>query len=226
MDISQHERIFICFQASARGYLVRNEIRRAREDFEDIVKEIDGGLTHLQWRQAVIPIPHFTATDGPFLQPSSSASKPSNPGEIQSPSSSSSSSSSSAPLSEERGDHCVLPEKTEAERDDSQTKGQPSLSQDYFHSSSVRDEEEGQKESTVEERDGDSTTVWSSVELDMNSGHSHKGPQQYCLAQEVPRTPEALRLHRNTLTMELVWLQQAIDSRKKYLLLKEKLSTS
>lgn len=41
------------------------------------------------------------------------------------------------------------------------------------------------------------------------------GPQQYCLAQEVPRTSEALRLHRNTLTMELVWLQQAIDSRKK-----------
>lgn len=39
--------------------------------------------------------------------------------------------------------------------------------------------------------------------------------QQCSLAQEVPCTPEALRLHRNTLTMELVWLQQAIDSRKK-----------
>lgn len=39
--------------------------------------------------------------------------------------------------------------------------------------------------------------------------------RQYCLAQEVPCTPEALRLHRNTLTMELLWLQQAIDSRKK-----------
>lgn len=38
---------------------------------------------------------------------------------------------------------------------------------------------------------------------------------QYSLAQEVPCTPEALRLHRNTLTMELLWLQQAIDSRKK-----------
>lgn len=41
------------------------------------------------------------------------------------------------------------------------------------------------------------------------------GSRQYCLAQEVPFTPEALRLHRNTLTMELLWLQQAIDSRKK-----------
>ncbi len=41
------------------------------------------------------------------------------------------------------------------------------------------------------------------------------GSRQYCLAQDVPCTPEALRLHRNTLTMELLWLQQAIDSRKK-----------
>lgn len=39
---------------------MRKEIRRAREDFEDIVKEIDGGLTHVQWKETVIPIPHFT----------------------------------------------------------------------------------------------------------------------------------------------------------------------
>ncbi|KAJ4938852.1 hypothetical protein JOQ06_028318 [Pogonophryne albipinna] len=43
------------------------------------------------------------------------------------------------------------------------------------------------------------------------------GPRQFSLAQEVPPTQQALRLHRNTMTMELVWLQQAIDSRKKYL---------
>lgn len=36
-----------------------------------------------------------------------------------------------------------------------------------------------------------------------------------CLAQEAPRTPVALRLHRDNLTMELLWLQQAIGSRKK-----------
>lgn len=41
---------------------MRNEVRRAREDFEVIVKEIDGGLSHLQWRDTVISIPHFTDT--------------------------------------------------------------------------------------------------------------------------------------------------------------------
>jgi len=43
---------------------VRNEVRRARGDFEDIVKEIDGGLTHLEWRETVVPVPRFTDTVG------------------------------------------------------------------------------------------------------------------------------------------------------------------
>ncbi|XP_029316971.1 IQ domain-containing protein C isoform X1 [Cottoperca gobio] len=233
MDRSKWEKILTCFQASARGYLVRNELRQAREDFEDIVKEIDGGLTHVEWSETIIPIPHFRHTDGPFLRRSSSTRKPSNPGldVCASPHSPSSSSlllllSSQARLSEERGDDRVLLEKIEAERDDSQTEGQASFSKDCFHSSNVRGDGEGHKESTVGEKDGDSTTVWSSLELDMNNDHSHKGPREYCLAQEVPCTPEAMRLHRNTLTMELVWLQQAIDSRKKYLSLKDGLSVS
>lgn len=110
--------------------------------------------------------------DGPFLRASSSASKASNPGldVCASPPR-----PSSASLSEERGGHRVLLEKIEAERDDSQSKGRTSVSNDYFHSSNVRGDEEGQNESTVGEKDGDSTTVWSSLELDMNYGHSHKG---------------------------------------------------
>ncbi|XP_034419546.1 IQ domain-containing protein C [Cyclopterus lumpus] len=231
MDRSKREKILTCFQASARGYLARNEVRRARGDFEDIVKEIDGGVTHLEWKEKVVPVPHFTDTDGPLLRPSSSAGKPSNARRDvctspQSPSSSSSSPSAAAPLSEDTGDHCVLLEKIEAERDDSQTKRQASLFKHGIQSSSVTVTGVSQKESAEVKKDGDSTTAWSSLERDMNYGHSHKAPRQFCLAQEVPCTPEALRLHRNTLTMELVWLQQAIDSRKKYLSLKDRLSVS
>lgn len=225
MDRSKWEKILTYFQAYARGYLVRKEVYRAREDFEDIVNEIDGGLAHLKWRETVISIPHFTDTDGPFLRPSSCASERSDPGldgsaSFQSPAAA----AAAAPLSEERGEDLHnLPQKTEAERDDSQTKSPTSLSIDC-----CKENREGQKVNTVGlmESTGDSTTIWSSLELDMNYSHSHKGPQQYCLAQEVPRTPEALRLHRNTLTMELLWLQQAIDSRKKYLSLKDRLGAS
>ncbi|XP_051237317.1 IQ domain-containing protein C [Dicentrarchus labrax] len=236
MDRSKWEKILTCFQASARGYLVRNEVRRARQDFEDIVRETDGGLTHLEWRETVIPIPHFTDTDGPCLRPSGSGSKPSNPGldvcdSPISPAASSISISSSTHIRGERRSSCSAGEDRSRERRfTGRTTGLPS--KDSFPSNNVRGDAEGHKGNSVGAKDGGvmestgDTTVWSSLELDMSYGHSHKGPRQYCLAQEVPCTPEALRLHRNTLTMELLWLQQAIDSRKKYLSLKDRLSVS
>ncbi|XP_028251948.1 IQ domain-containing protein C [Parambassis ranga] len=213
MDRDKWEKTITQFQACIRGYLVRKEVRSAQEDFEKIVKEIDGGLTQLKWTGTVISFPHFTDAGGPYVLSCTSASKPSDAGACVS-----ARSQSPAPLPEER-DHCVLLEKTEAERDEAHV---------CLPSSS---EEQGQR--TVENKDGEvmesleRSSIWSSLELDMNYDPSYKGPpQQHCLAQEVPRTPEALRLHRNTLTMELVWLQQAIDSRKKYLSLKDRLSVS
>ncbi|XP_041669142.1 IQ domain-containing protein C [Cheilinus undulatus] len=231
MERSQWERKLTCFQARARGYLVRCEVHRAREDFEDIVKDIDGGLTHLEWRETlVIPTPHFTDTDESFLQVCKAASRPSNPG--LNISTSPLRLSSSSPLSKERHQHVLL-EKIEAERDGSQTKEQESLTNDCFLSCSVREDRVGQRQTTERDRDGEemkstsnSTTVWSSLELDENGSESKKGTQRYCSVQDVPCTPEALRLHRNTLTMELLWLQQAIGSRKKYLSLKNRLSMS
>uniref|UniRef100_A0AAQ4RBE2 IQ motif containing C n=1 Tax=Gasterosteus aculeatus aculeatus TaxID=481459 RepID=A0AAQ4RBE2_GASAC len=214
-------------QASARGFLVRNQVRRGREDFEDIVKEIDGGLAHLVWKEMVIPIPHFTDTDRPFLRPSNSAGKFSNPrlapcaGPPPSspPATPSPLPPSPAPLSEERGGRRV-----EAERDDSQTRpGQAFVPRRCIQSSSVTVGGGSQKDGAEVEKDGgDSITVQSRLQLD----RSQKAPRLLCLAKEVPCTPEGLRLHRNTLTMELVWLQQAIDSRKKYLSLKDRLSVT
>ncbi|XP_008294491.1 IQ domain-containing protein C [Stegastes partitus] len=216
MDRSRWETVITPFQARARGYLVRSELRRAREDFEEIVKEIDGGLTHLRWTETVISVPHFTDAGGSCLQPGSSAGKPSDPGldvgaRPERP---------AAPSSQER-DRRVLPGKTEAERDD--LPGSP------FGGDGERQQgrsSAGNRDGGVMESTGESSTIWSSVELDTCCGHSDNGPQQHRLAQEVPRSPQALRLHRNTLTMELLWLQQAIDSRKKYLSLKDSLSVS
>uniref|UniRef100_A0A1A8BCI4 IQ motif containing C n=2 Tax=Nothobranchius kadleci TaxID=1051664 RepID=A0A1A8BCI4_NOTKA len=208
MDRDKLEMVITHFQARARGFLTRSDVRRAREDFEEIVMEIDGALRHLRWTETVISIPHFTDTDRPWLCPSNI---PSEPDLEVTPT------LSPAPVSE--ADHDVLVERSEAERDDSQT---------HLPRTPVREEEEEQKRITSggagrAMKSMSSSTIWSSVELGANS---HEGPRLYHLAQDVPRTPQALRLHRNTLTMELVWLQQAIDSRKKYLSLKNRLSAS
>ncbi|XP_074548170.1 IQ domain-containing protein C [Halichoeres trimaculatus] len=215
MDRSEWEEKLTCFQACARGFLVRREVRSAREDFENIVREIDGNLTHLEWRQTkTTPTPHFTDTDGPLTQPC----RPPNPGLSVSISPQRQSS-----LSPEEEAHQHLPERIEAERDGSPGEEQRSAIKERFLSSSTRKEV---PDGEVTESTGDSTNAWSSVELDMNCDDPCKGTQQYRSVQEVPRTPEDLRLHRNTLTMELLWLQQAIESRKKYLSLKNRLSVS
>ncbi|KAM4723877.1 IQ domain-containing protein C [Anableps anableps] len=207
MDRSKWDKIIIRFQARARGYLLRTELRRAREDFEEIVREIEGEQTHLRWTDTILSIPFFTDTGGACLQrPSRLLKRPDPELDVSAP-------QSPDPPSEEGQECCV--ERKEAERDDWSI---IPLRGDGEEQGLKVDEEA--KEST--ER---SSTIWSSVELD-NNVYPQKGPQQYCLAQEVPHTSEALRLHRNTLTMELVWLQQAINSRKKYLSLKDRLTAS
>lgn len=68
--------------------------------------------------------------------------------------------------------------RTEAERDDSRTKEplQPT------NTCSVTEGLEGRKETSLkfkygrmDDSAGDSTTIWSSLELDLNCGHSQKG---------------------------------------------------
>ncbi|XP_028995545.1 IQ domain-containing protein C [Betta splendens] len=232
MDRINWENTLVNLQAFARGYLVRNEVRRARNDFEDIVQEIDGGLSHLQWRDTVIAIPHFTDTHGPFLRVSSSTSSPSEPGLHVSVTQNSSGGTDTCLPQEREGDRGVLLQRIEAERDEPQTGDHDCDSRAGCSNNSVEDaqrqrglrEQQDDNDGGAMESVADSTSVWSSLNLDMNCSHSQKGSQQFCLAQEVPRTSEALRAHRKCLTMELVWLQQAIDSRKKYLSLRDRLS--
>lgn len=78
-----------------------------------------------------------------------------------------------------RGDNRA--HRTEAERDDSRTEIPP-IPKEIHTTRSVAEDLEGQKETSVENKDGriidcagDSTNVWSSLEQDMNYGHSKKG---------------------------------------------------
>ncbi|XP_055017066.1 IQ domain-containing protein C [Boleophthalmus pectinirostris] len=228
MDRGNLERTITHFQARARGYLLRAEVHRAREDYEEIVKEIDGDLHCLKWIKRALYFPYFTDTP--------SAISPYNFENIKSETINQRKCSSPVECSSNRDveDGAGHSEKMEAERDISQIITSAPEPRDGFSTSAqnantqtggehpVRKKDEGGMESAC-----DSTTVWSSVDTDSGSSRSVKpGLRQYCLARDVPRTPEALRIHRNTLSMELLWLQQAIDSRKKYLSLKNKLSVS
>lgn len=174
---------------------MRKEVQRAREDFEAVVKEIDGGLTHFHWKKSVIPVPHFTDTvslddvfrplcafltrlfirhqDGPIIKTNRAASKPPNSGPaVFHPLRIPSERAASSAKGENRA------HRTEAERDGSRTKEPPQPT----NTCKVTEGSEGQKGIGLEFQSGrmidsvgDSTTVWSSLELDGNCGHSQKG---------------------------------------------------
>ncbi|KAM9571781.1 IQ domain-containing protein C isoform 2-T2 [Salvelinus alpinus] len=129
----------------------------------------------------------------------------------------------------------LMSDRLEPERDDPYSHGQASISRGSPSPSSCPPGGEGETESSQEQLDGggmlestgDTTTVWSSLGRDVSYGCFQKGSQRWrSLAQDEPHTPEALQLHRNNLAMEMLWLQQAIASRKKYLSLKERLNIS
>ncbi|XP_061651737.1 IQ domain-containing protein C isoform X2 [Phyllopteryx taeniolatus] len=207
MDTRDWDKTLSLLQAWARGRLVRAELRRAQVDFEEVVKEIDGTLAHLRWRDAIIPTPHFTDTDGPLPRK--------DPGPDVGACSQNPALGDAAPLSEGRGGSDRL-HTIEAQKDGSGVKQQ---TRGCLQSSSVLEAGQNLSSDEVFGSTMDSTSIWTSMD-----SLPHKGPLRYCSAQEVPPDPEALRCHRDALTMELLWLQQAIDSRKKYLSLKNKLS--
>ncbi|XP_023646710.1 IQ domain-containing protein C isoform X2 [Paramormyrops kingsleyae] len=197
------ERRITAFQASGRGWLVRRDLGLARRDYEDIVREIEGELSGLLWRGAAMPTPRF-----PALSSAGSA------GEL----------SASCPgrrLGESRQE-THMPEKDHGPGapsqlcstvEDSGPAGSESEAVPRLHVSGGRDET------------GDGG-VSHNVAVDCNytSQLRQMGMQRQSWVRELPRTREELRLQRSSLAMELLWVQQAIGSRKKYLMLKQGLA--
>uniref|UniRef100_A0A8C7FAW1 IQ motif containing C n=1 Tax=Oncorhynchus kisutch TaxID=8019 RepID=A0A8C7FAW1_ONCKI len=179
---------------------MRKEINCARSEFEDIVRDIDGEVNHLEWKGHIIAIPHFkdvsilrfqikcnwmvchSLEDRKFCF------------------------SFSAPFVY-LANVIVL-----------YHTGWPIW---YLHQKTCgRSTRQGKDFILIVFRACKLMTCSKRVCL-------FPGSQRWrSLAQDESHTPEALQLHRNTLAMEMLWLQQAIASRKKYLSLKESLNIS
>ncbi|XP_068892171.1 zinc finger CCCH domain-containing protein 18-like isoform X3 [Aphelocoma coerulescens] len=191
-------------QAAARGFLLRRRLRSVREEFEAVVLEIEGDLRHLRWSGRVLQLPRFgpEPLPGKLLHPGKAAENnetiPKKP--LEKPD----------PLGPERAGGCgntpssaPLPSGT--------TPNPPDLG-------SGADKipgKEGRALAGSEEWDKDSvSSEWDSSDL----GASPEIPPDL---QGVPRSE--LQSYRKHLLMELLWIQQAIASRKNFLMLKEKL---
>ncbi|XP_062378449.1 IQ domain-containing protein C [Sardina pilchardus] len=216
MERKEWTKKFTRFQACCRGYLVRRAMKYVRSEYEDIVKEIEGDLNDLQWKGGIIEIPIFPEESVSFLGLGRHAKVHSN----------------TQPEREVEKKH-VPPhiEMIEPERDTRPSASAegvsrlPKVTTSLSDGGRVGESEPCQgaaREGThTEENIKDTTAALSQLGLDPSI------IQRDCLRRSLdkdpPRTREEARTLRNKLAMELLWIQQAIASRKKYLTLRKNL---
>ncbi|XP_036429418.1 IQ domain-containing protein C [Colossoma macropomum] len=197
-----------CFQAQCRGFLVRKELRSVQAEFEDIVKELEGSAEHLTWRGQFVPKPHFTdrkSTSFRYRRPKTQTHPEDSEKLKEQP--------------EESGKSLVHTVVLVAEKDE-EPNGSP--------------QREGSQTCTPPGGDREGEGMETEAGVDMSSmaletsysSFLQKGSQTRPLLKDVAHSPEALRQHRKALAMELLWIQQAIASRKKYLTLKQKMEVA
>ncbi|KAM6235501.1 IQ domain-containing protein C [Spheniscus humboldti] len=212
-------------QACVRGYLLRKRFRNLRAEYEEVVREIEGDLSRLEWRGRFLPRPVFVPEkptqgkrSGPrqaALSDEASAEKPQEELDASEPERDwgcSGVKPTAQPQSEKElssageGD-VVSPPNLGADADKCTGEGcsAPAESEDW-------------------QNDSSGTSVWEGAILEADS-------LEACLEiplediKELPRTRSGLQSYRNHLIMELLWLQQAIVSRKNYLMLKQRLGS-
>ncbi|GAB0199432.1 IQ domain-containing protein C [Grus japonensis] len=212
-------------QAGVRGYLLRKRFRSLRTEYEEVVREIEGDLSQLEWRGRFLPRPVFVPekpTQGKCSGPWEAV--PSNE-------------TSAEKLQEE-------PDTSEPERDWGCSSVKPTArlqsekemssmgegdvaSPPNLRADADKCTEKGcsaPAESEDQQNDSNVSAVWDSAVLEAESLEaSLEIPLEDI--KDLPQTRSGLQSYRNHLIMELLWLQQAIVSRKNYLMLKQRLGT-
>ncbi|XP_066495164.1 IQ domain-containing protein C [Tiliqua scincoides] len=197
----------VLLQANVKGHLVRKRFQRLKEEYESIVKEVEGSLDLLQWNACFIPRPVFSPKS--FQKPV----KVKELGPLEAGSGKNHIQQKEEALScpVELQPEMQLPSQLPVE-----VRQNPDHPVDKPSAWPLSEEsEEGQDCSNI-------SSVWSSAVLEVES----PGPRQdlrFQRGREMPQTVPDLQRYRKHLTMELLWLQQAIASRKNYLVLKQRL---
>ncbi|KAM3657581.1 IQ domain-containing protein C [Ammospiza maritima maritima] len=199
-------------QACARGFLLRRRLRSVRAEFEAAVLEIEGDLRQLRWSGRVLQRPRFGAEDAPGPAPAGfgapGAARPAqhSPGKPLDPGDAAENKKRKKwdklnPGGAERGGN--IPPSTPNPKNPKTTQNPPDLGCGAAESP---EEEEG-----ALEWDSDSSELGASTGI----------PEEL---QGLPRWE--LQALRTRLLLELLWVQQAIASRKQFLLLKQKLGVA
>ncbi|CAI5781831.1 domain-containing C [Podarcis lilfordi] len=203
-------------KAHVRGYLVRKRFQSLKGEYDSIVKEIEGDLDWLKWDNHYMPVPVFLpkSVQKPIKAKELSVQEPgANKNKLHEKETAF---CRQEELLSKKTLYCKMqsPAEVVAETEaEEHLVGRPPGNACSLPGES----EEGMYHSSV-------SSEWSSMILDMESPRL----SQELHFQTVPEMPQAvpdLQRYRKHLAMELLWLQQAIASRKNYLILKQKLGS-
>ncbi|XP_071433071.1 coiled-coil domain-containing protein 28B isoform X2 [Pithys albifrons albifrons] len=202
-------------QACARGFLVRRRLRSARRDFEAAVLQIEGSLRELRWTGRLLPRPRFEP------DPRGRAQSPEEPLD---PQEGTGSARIGPPEPPEEPD---LPERSGGCSEGPPVQGRaaptPPGQGDPLSPPKVGAEGAQGTGRGCRSEEGDSDSSTSSGWDDPDTGTETPGAHPEIPLRDLPQTRSGLESYRNHLLMELMWLQQAIASRKNFLMLKRKL---
>ncbi|XP_015738791.1 IQ domain-containing protein C isoform X4 [Coturnix japonica] len=212
-------------QAAVRGFLLRRTMRDVRAEYEQLVLDVEGERGRLRWTGRYLRTPVFLPE--PVKEKCSA-------------------------LQEAVSSHKGSTEKTQQELDVLKPERDWGSSNSMKHVAQLQSEKElssmgecnGANPPNLGAVAGKSTekrrsvpaqskewqntssvsSVWDSTDLEPGSLNACMEIPHVDL-KELPRTRPGLQSFRNHLIMELLWLQQAIDSRKNYLKLKQRLES-
>ncbi|TFK13336.1 5-formyltetrahydrofolate cyclo-ligase [Platysternon megacephalum] len=215
-------------QACVRGYLVRKRFQSLQEDYENTVKEIEGDLGQLQWKGRFIPTPVFPQKKQMKVKrliDQESGSKDHNntdkgqqkhcPLETLEPEKDCDCRSYMKPTAQLQDEEMVSRGESNRVKQNLECDADKSTGQDCSLSG----------ENTEWKNNSNASSVWSNTVLETGSTVASLELPFKSIKQELPQTLPDLQCYRNHLAMELLWLQQAIVSRKNYLILKQRLGT-
>ncbi|XP_038614570.1 IQ domain-containing protein C [Tachyglossus aculeatus] len=217
MEAEELVRRVTALQARVRGWLVRRRFRSLREDYEELVRAIEGHGDLLRWRGRAIPRPVFLqqkVKTKPVGAPEVVSQVESGPGGGQD--------QPRAPLDEE-------PERDCADRSHGETPAQLPRERHSPNRGGARGPDPGPGDLSSWERSrsgapkdpgseanlSDASSVWSSATWETEAADPRAGGDRGSYpGSQLPSDLPQLQRHRSHLAMELLWLQQAIASRK------------
>lgn len=229
MEAYETRRRVIVLQAHVRGFLVRRRFQLLQQEYSDIVQEIEGSSAQLSWTGSLMPRPQFSrAFKGwPVNEHKQLSENPRSLRGVQDLLCQSQTEKSGKEVVKESDPLCQhgTHENNLPQKDEDVTRLSQEGDAEVSHQGR-KNPGAGACEHIDRLHCSTESSGWTSSFAETETNDGCRAPPLKDGGNDLPHNLLQLRHYRSHLAMEMLWLQQAIASRKNYLILKQSLGTS